>query len=210
LSLASKYANHPRMFIKLHGWFLFLFSFCMNQKVLFCLPHCSTSTKNIKYIVETTIIKKRHSMRIIKYIYAVNIVSIKKRWGQKKHPVCRLTNHQIYYCFCLWKISFRRISKLRNLILNKNVSIHIYVLLGYVIKLDKKNRRPKPKKNSEIRICATVVWIYSNVVVSIDSISDEFALLRRDSYQLTLLISWEWFISSGEKKCWNHLIFFEI
>jgi len=47
----------------------------------------------------------------------------------------------------------------------------------------------KEKKTSEIRICATVVWIYSNVVVSVNDISDEFALLRIDRYQLALLIS---------------------
>jgi hypothetical protein len=47
----------------------------------------------------------------------------------------------------------------------------------------------KEKKTSEIRIWATVVWIYSNVVVSVDGTSDELALLRIDSYQLALLIS---------------------
>ncbi len=64
------------------------------------------------------------------------------------------------------------------------------LLVGHVIKLDKNNRWPqKKKKTSEIRICATVVWIYSNVVVNVDYISDEFALLRIDRYQLVLLIS---------------------
>ena len=55
-----------------------------------------------------------------------------------------------------------------------------------------KEKQKKTKKNNfqrDSHLCYCHLVIYSNVVVSVNGASDEFALLRIDRYQLALLIS---------------------
>jgi hypothetical protein len=100
----------------------------------------------------------------------------------------------------------------KNLILYTNVSVdaYIYICVSWPCYRTRQEQSRCPearKKNSLIRICATVVWIYSNVVVSIDSASNEFALLRIDRYQLALLISEESDLCLEEKKNLEIILF---
>ncbi len=75
------------------------------------------------------------------------ILYIISKGGGKTNTVCRLTNHQIYYCFPMKNLPSIDYQT-KTLILNTNVSIYIYiyVLVGHGIKLDKNNRCPKKKK----------------------------------------------------------------
>jgi hypothetical protein len=66
--------------------------------------------------------------------------------------------------------------------------VYIYVLVGYAIKLEKNNRCPQKKKfprSAFVQLsCRYILLLLSVSLVT----SDDFTLLRIDSYQLALLI----------------------